>query len=31
MDIYKFPFQIKIDVEAIDKAVRDLRLHLMSF
>jgi ABC-type proline/glycine betaine transport system permease subunit len=23
MDIYKFPFQIKIDVEAIDKAVRD--------
>jgi ABC-type proline/glycine betaine transport system permease subunit len=23
MDIYKFPFQIKIDVEAIDRAVRD--------
>ena len=23
MDIYKFPFQINIDVEAIDKAVRD--------
>ena len=23
MDIYQFPFQIKIDVDAIDRAVRD--------
>jgi ABC-type proline/glycine betaine transport system permease subunit len=27
MDIYKFPFQIKIDVEAIDKAVRDFAVN----
>lgn len=26
MDIYKFPFQINIDVEAIDKAVRDFAI-----
>lgn len=26
MDIYKFPFQIKIDVDAIDKAVRDFAI-----
>jgi hypothetical protein len=26
MDIYEFPFQIKIDVEAIDRAVRNFAI-----